>query len=42
MNIPNTYDSYRLNWALFKALFGLNVLLFKLLVVWVNLGQAIR
>jgi hypothetical protein len=42
MNQYHKYDSYRLNWALFKALFGLNLLLFKLLLAWVQLGQALH
>lgn len=40
MNLPKI-DSYRLNWFLFKALVGLNVILFKLLLVWIHLSLAL-
>ena len=40
MSLP-TIDSYRLNWFLFKALLGLNVLLFKLLLVWIHVSLAL-
>lgn len=29
-----TQDSYRQNWELFKVLLGLNLMLFKLLLIW--------
>ena len=34
------YDSYRTNWDLFKVLLGLNLVLFKLLLVWVQISFA--
>ncbi len=31
------HDEYRHAWNLYKALLGLNLILFKLLLVWVHL-----
>lgn len=33
MNHKHTHDSYRQNWELFKVLLGLNLMLFKPLLV---------
>ena len=32
-----THENYRHNWDLYKALLALNVLLFKLLLIWVQI-----
>lgn len=42
MNDTTQYCTYRLNWTLFKALFGLNLLLLKLLLVVVKLSLALH
>lgn len=36
------YDSYRMDWDLFKVLLGLNLLLCKLLLVWVQISSAVH
>ena len=36
------HDFYRLNVDLFKVLLGFNLILFKLLLVWVQLSIAIH
>ena len=41
MNHPNC-DSYRFNLDLFKVLLGMNLVLFKLLLVWVQISIAIH
>lgn len=38
----NRYDSYRLNVDLFKVLLGINLILFKLLLVWVKIATVIH
>lgn len=37
MNHYNRCNEYRQGWLLFKGLLGLNLVLFKLLYVWVQL-----
>ena len=36
------HGSYRSNWDLFKVLLGLNLILYKLLLVWVQICIAVH
>jgi hypothetical protein len=38
----NKYDSYRLNVDLFKVLLGINLILFKLMLVWMKIAIAVH
>ncbi len=40
--IHNGYDDYRNAWDFYKGLVALNLILFKLLLIWVQLCLAIH